>query len=329
MDWSTKRVLVTGAGGFIGSNVVEALVSRGAKVSCFIRYKASGEHGALEFLPEAVRGQLTILSGDLADPATAAALVEGQDIVVNLAALVGIPYSYIHPIEVVRTNTLGTAYLLEACRKVGIERIVCFSTSEVYGTALYAPIDEDHPLQAQSPYAASKIGSDQIALSYYRSFGVPVSIVRPFNTYGPRQSSRAVIPTIITQALKGGAVRLGAVSPTRDLCYVGDTAEGVIRLCEVPESVGEVINIGTGREISIGALAEKILEILGRAPEIITDEKRLRPEKSEVFRLIADGRKAKRLLGWEPSVSLEEGLSRTIDWIRGNPSFFKVGDYHV
>lgn len=329
MDWSGKRVLVTGAGGFIGSNVVEALVSRGAKVTCFVRYKASGDHGALEFLPDRIREQLTIESGDLADPASAAALVEGHAIVIHLAALVGIPYSYIHPIEVVRTNTLGTSYLLEACRKVGIERIVCFSTSEVYGTALYAPIDEDHPLQAQSPYAASKIGSDQIALSYHRSFGTPVSIVRPFNTFGPRQSSRAVIPTIITQALKGGAVKLGAVSPTRDLCYVGDTAEGVIRICEVPEAVGEVINIGTGREISIGALAEKIFDILGRAPEIITDEKRLRPEKSEVFRLIADGRKARRVLGWEPRVTLEEGLARTIDWIRDNPQFFKVGDYHV
>ena len=205
MDWKNKRVLVTGAGGFIGSNVVEALVQRGATVSCFLRYKASGDHGALEFLPPGVREKLTITSGDLADPATAAALVEGQDIVIHLAALIGIPYSYIHPIEVVRTNTLGTAYLLEGCRIHGVERIVCFSTSEVYGTALYAPIDEEHPLQAQSPYAASKIGSDQIALSYFRSFGVPVAIVRPFNTFGPRQSSRAVIPTIITQVLRGGA----------------------------------------------------------------------------------------------------------------------------
>lgn len=329
MDWTNRRVLVTGAGGFIGSNVVEALVARGAKVTCFVRYKASGDHGALHFLPEEVQKQLTIASGDLADPASAAALVEGHEVVLHLAALVGIPYSYIHPIEVVRTNTMGTAYLLEACRKVGIGRMVCFSTSEVYGTARYAPIDEEHPLQAQSPYAASKIGSDQIALSYFRSFGTPVSIARPFNTYGPRQSSRAVIPTIITQALKGGAVKLGAVSPTRDLCYVGDTAEGVIRICEVPEAVGEVINIGTGREISIGALAEKIFEILGRKPEIVTDEKRLRPEKSEVFRLIADGSKAKRVLGWEPRVGLEEGLSRTIDWIRANPAFFKVDDYHV
>jgi len=329
MDWTNKRVLVTGAGGFIGSNLVEALVQRGAKVTCFLRYKASGDHGALEFLPAAVRNELTTISGDLADPATAAALVEGQEVVFHLAALIGIPYSFIHPIEVVRTNTLGTAYLLEACRNRGIERIVCFSTSEVYGTALYAPIDEEHPLQAQSPYAASKIGSDQIALSYFRSFGVPVSIVRPFNTFGPRQSSRAVIPTIITQALRGGPVRLGAVSPTRDLCYVGDTAAGVIRMCEVPEAVGEVINIGTGSEISIGALAERIFAIIGRAPEIITDEKRLRPEKSEVMRLIAGGAKARRILNWSPSVSLDEGLARTIDWVRANPGFFKVGDYHV
>jgi dTDP-glucose 4,6-dehydratase len=330
MDWTSKRVLVTGAGGFIGSNLVEALVQRGAKVTCFLRYKASGDHGALEFLPAGMREKLIVISGDLADPATAAALVEGQDVVLHLAALIGIPYSYIHPIEVVRTNTLGTAYLLEACRnRGGVERIVCFSTSEVYGTARYAPIDEEHPLQAQSPYAASKIGSDQIALSYFRSFGVPVAIVRPFNTFGPRQSSRAVIPTIITQALRGGAVRLGAVSPTRDLCYVGDTAEGVIRVCEVPEAAGEVINLGTGSEISIGALAERIFAILGREPEIITDEKRLRPEKSEVMRLIADGSKALRVLGWAPRVSLDEGLARTVDWIRANPGFFKVRDYHV
>lgn len=329
MDWKNKRVLVTGAGGFIGSNVVEALVQRGATVSCFLRYRSSGDHGALEFLPPGVREKLTVTYGDLADPATAAALVEGQDIVFHLAALIGIPYSYIHPIEVVRTNTLGTAYLLEGCRIHGVERIVCFSTSEVYGTALYAPIDEEHPLQAQSPYAASKIGSDQIALSYFRSFGVPVAIVRPFNTFGPRQSSRAVIPTIITQVLRGGPVRLGAVSPTRDLCYVGDTAEGVIRMCEVPEAVGEVINVGTGSEISIGALAERIFKIVGREPDIVTDEKRLRPEKSEVMRLIAGWDKAQRILGWAPRVSLDDGLARTVDWIRAHPGFFKVNDYHV
>lgn len=329
MNWAGKRVLVTGAGGFIGSNVVEALVARGARVTGLIRYKASGDAGALDFLPADVRAAVAVVAGDLADPATAASLVKGQDVVFHLAALVGIPYSYVHPIEVVRTNTLGTAYLLEACRQQGIERIVCFSTSEVYGTARYAPIDEEHPLQAQSPYAASKIGSDQIALSYFRAFGTPVSIARPFNTYGPRQSSRAVIPTIITQVLRGGAVRLGAVTPTRDLCYVGDTAEGVIRLCEADGTAGEVVNLGTGVEISIGALAERIFALLGRTPEIVTDEQRVRPGKSEVMRLIADSSKAQRLLGWTPRVSLDEGLARTIDWIRANQDFFKVADYHV
>ena len=329
MDWTAKRVLVTGAGGFIGSNVVEAMVRRGARVTGFVRYKASGDQGALEFLPSDVRAAVAIVAGDLADPATASALVRDQDIVLHLAALVGIPYSYVHPIEVVRVNTLGTAYLLEACRERGIERIVCFSTSEVYGTALYAPIDEQHPLQAQSPYSASKIASDQIALSYHRAFGTPVAIVRPFNTYGPRQSSRAIIPTIITQALRGDTVRLGSLTPTRDLCYVGDTAEGVIRMCEQDAALGEVVNLGTGTEITIGALAQRIFALLGQTPRIELDEQRVRPGKSEVLRLIADAGKAKRLLDWQPGVSLDEGLRRTIDWIRDNPGFFKVTEYHV
>ena len=329
MDWSDKRVLVTGGGGFIGSSVIEALVTRGARVTAFIRYKASGDRGALAFLPPPIRDAVTVISGDIADPATAAALVTEHPIVFHLAALVGIPYSYVHPLEVVRTNTVGTAYLLEACRQQGIERLVCFSTSEVYGTARYAPIDEEHPLQAQSPYAASKIGADQIALSYFRAFGLPIAIARPFNTYGPRQSSRAVIPTIITQALRGATVRLGSLSPTRDLCYVGDTAEGVVRIAESEKAIGEVMNLGTGNEISIGALANRIFAILGREPQIVSDEQRVRPEKSEVMRLIADRSKAKRLIGWEPRVSLDEGLERTIAWIRENPGFFTVSDYHV
>jgi len=329
MDWGSKRVLVTGAGGFIGSNVVEALVRRGARVTGFVRYKANGDLGALEFLPPDIRAEVATVAGDLSDPATAAGLIAGQDVVFHLAALVGIPYSYVHPIEVVRTNTLGTAYLLEACRERGIERIVCFSTSEVYGTALYAPIDEDHPLQAQSPYSASKIGSDQIALSYHRAFGVPVAIARPFNTYGPRQSSRAVIPTIITQALRGGPVRLGSITPTRDLCYVGDTAEGAIRIAETEAAIGEAINIGTGIEISIGDLAQRIFAVLGQAPRIELDEQRVRPGKSEVMRLIASTVKAQQILGWTPGTTLDDGLRRTIGWISANQGFFKVAAYHV
>lgn len=329
MGWGGKRVLVTGAGGFIGSNVVEALVRRGARVTGFVRYKANGDLGALDFLPPDVRAEVATVAGDLSDPATAAGLITGQAVVFHLAALVGIPYSYVHPIEVVRTNTLGTAYLLEACRERGIERIVCFSTSEVYGTALYAPIDEEHPLQAQSPYSASKIGSDQIALSYHRAFGVPVAIARPFNTYGPRQSSRAVIPTIITQALRGGPVRLGSVTPTRDLCFVGDTAEGVIRIAETDAAIGEAINIGTGIEISIGDLAQRIFAVLGQSPQIELDEQRVRPGKSEVMRLIASTVKAQQILGWTPGTTLDEGLRRTIDWISANQGFFKVTAYHV
>ena len=309
--------------------MVECLVRRGARVTGFVRYNGSASKGALEFLPPAIASGVKIVSGDLADPATAAELCRGQDVVFHLAALVGIPYSFVHPIEVVRTNTMGTAYLLEACRLQGIERIVCFSTSEVYGTALYAPIDEQHPLQAQSPYAASKIGSDQIALSYFRAFGVPVSIARPFNTFGPRQSSRAIIPTVITQILRGGAVRLGSVTPTRDLCYVGDTVEGVIRIAESEQALGEVINLGTGREVSVGKLAEMIFGIMGQEPDIVVDEQRIRPGKSEVMRLIADAGKAKRLLGWTPAMSLEEGLSQTVDWIKANPGFFRTAEYHV
>lgn len=329
MNWNNSRVLVTGAGGFIGSSIVEELVRRGARVTAFTRYTGSGTTGNIRFLPQEVRDSLRVVAGDLADPATAANAIEDHDIVIHAAALVGIPYSYIHPVEVVLTNTLATAHMLEACRKRGIQRMVCFSTSEVYGTARYAPIDEEHPLQAQSPYAASKIGSDQIALSYHRSFGLPVAIVRPFNTYGPRQSSRAVIPTIISQALRGGAVKLGSLTPTRDLCYVGDTAQGVIRVCECDEAIGEVINLGTGHEISIGDLASRIFALIGRAPDIVLDEQRVRPGNSEVMRLIADGAKAKRLLDWEPRVSLDEGLGRTIAWIRENPDFFNVGAYHV
>jgi NAD dependent epimerase/dehydratase len=329
MNWNGKRVLVTGAGGFIGSHVVEQLVGLGAEVTGFIRYKASGDLGTINYLPEPVRSAVKVVSGDLADPATAASLVRGQEVVLHLAALVGIPYSYVHPVEVLRTNTLATGFLLEACRQQGIERMVCLSTSEVYGTALYAPIDEEHPLQAQSPYAASKIGSDQLGLSYYLSFNLPVAIARPFNTYGPRQSSRAVIPTIISQALHPGPIRLGSTTPTRDLCYAGDTATGIITLAASKEAVGEVINLGTGSEISIGDLAERICALIGRPLEIETDQQRVRPGASEVMRLIANRDKAARLIGWEPRISIDEGLGRTIAWIRENPDFFKVRDYHI
>lgn len=329
MNWNNARVLVTGAGGFIGSSIVEEVVRRGAQVTGFTRYTSAGTSGNIRFLPKEVRDAVRIVAGDLADAATAANAVEGHDIVIHAAALVGIPYSYVNPVEVVLTNTMATAHILEACRKRGIQRVVCFSTSEVYGTARYAPIDEEHPLQGQSPYSASKIGSDQIALSYQRSFGLPVAIVRPFNTYGPRQSSRAVIPTIISQAVAGKVVKLGSLTPTRDLCYVGDTARGVIRVCECDDAIGEVINIGTGQEISIGDLAHRIFALIGRAPEIVLDEQRVRPGNSEVMRLIADRSKAKRLLDWEPQVSLDEGLGQTIEWIQAHPEFFAVGEYHV
>jgi len=267
--------------------------------------------------------------GDLKDPDAVQKAVEKQDVVFHLAALIGIPYSYVHPVDYVQTNVLGTTYLLNACLRENVEKIVHTSTSEVYGTARYVPIDEEHPLQGQSPYSASKIAADQIMLSYFRSFRLPVAIIRPFNTYGPRQPARAVIPTIITQTFKCGRIRLGALSPTRDFTYVEDTVEGFVRIAESPRSVGEIMNIGSSKEISIQSLAMKIFEQMGKKPEILSDRERIRPENSEVERLMANTDKARKLLNWSPRISLDEGLRRTIAWIRENPSFYQMDSYHI
>jgi NAD dependent epimerase/dehydratase len=329
MNWENKKVLVTGAGGFIGSHLVERLVELGARVRALVRYNSRNDWGLLELLPAAVKEHLEVVAGDITDPFGVARALAGCEVVFHLAALIAIPYSYTAPSQFVAVNCGGTLNLLEAARQQGAERFVHTSTSETYGTAQYTPIDEKHSLRGQSPYAASKIGADKLAESYYLSFGVPVATIRPFNTYGPRQSARAVIPTIISQALNGELIRLGSLSPVRDLNYVSDTVEGFIKVAESPRAVGEVINIGSGKSVSIGELAGKIVDLLGGNKRIVTEDERVRPEASEVLELLCDHRKARELIGWEPRVSLEEGLAGTIKFIRENLSRYKPDIYNV
>ncbi|MCW5697407.1 MAG: SDR family NAD(P)-dependent oxidoreductase [Bauldia sp.] len=322
-----KRVLVTGAAGFIGSHLVEALVESGASVTALIRYNSTGSRGWLGGSP--VEREVAFVQGDIGDFHCVRAAMKGQEIVFHLAALIGIPYSYVAPHQYVRVNVEGTVNVVQAAREESVARVVQTSTSEVYGTALRTPIDEDHPKQPQSPYSASKIASDNLAESYFRSFGTPVVIVRPFNTFGPRQSTRAVIPTIITQCLAGGPIRLGSVTPTRDMNYVGDTVDGFLRAAAADGVVGEEINLGSGEERSIGEIAEMIAGIIGVPARIEAEDTRMRPAQSEVFRLIADASKAQRLLGWRPALGFEEGLRRTVDWFRDNARLYRVGEYAV
>ena len=328
MKIESKRTLVTGAGGFIGSHLVEALVRLGAKVSVFVRYNSRGDLGLLEKLPGEIKQELEVFAGDLKDPEGLRRPVKGCDLVFHLGSLIAIPYSYINPMDFVQTNIIGTANLLNACLGNDLEKIVHTSTSEVYGTATYCPMDEKHPLQAQSPYSATKIAADKLAESYYRAFGLPVAIARPFNAYGPRQSARAVIPTIILQALNRDKVMLGSLHPTRDFTYVKDTVSGLIEVARAPSSIAEVINVGCGREISIGELVQTILSLIGKEAEILTESQRVRPEKSEVERLMCDNSKARKLLGWEPRTSLEEGLRLTIDWFLSHVGEYKT-DYAI
>ena len=318
MNWSGKKVLVTGAGGFIGSHVAERLVELGADVRALVRYNSAGTRGHLDRLPVHRAEAIDVYAGNLLDARSVNGAVAGREIVLHLGALIAVPYSYRHPGEILSANVLGTYNVLEAAREAGVERIVLASTSEVYGTAQTVPMDETHPLQAQSPYAASKIAADQLGLSFWRSYDLPVTILRPFNTYGPRQSARAIVPTIITQALISGRVFLGSMYPTRDLSYVADIVEGFVKVVESPGTVGEVIHIGSGKEISIGDLSEKIVALLNKPIEIVFDSQRVRPAASEVGRLVCDYSKAKSLIGWEPRTSLEDGLKRTLEWFAGN-----------
>lgn len=315
----TARILVTGADGFIGSHLVEALLEGGYDVRAFVLYNSFGSWGWLDNLDREIRDGLDVFAGDVRDPHGVRTAMQGCDLVFHLAALIAIPYSYHSPDTYVETNVKGTLNVVQAARELGVEKVVHTSTSEVYGTAQFVPITEEHPLQGQSPYSASKIGADQIAHSFYASFDTPVAIVRPFNTYGPRQSARAVIPTIITQIANGKRrIKLGALHPTRDFNYVADTVRGFIAAGESEASIGEVINVGSGFEISIGDLAHLIAETMGVEIEIETDDVRLRPEKSEVERLLASNEKAADLLGWKPEYGSRDGLKRglraTADW---------------
>ena len=326
MNLKNQTVLVTGGGGFIGSRLCERLVQSGATVRAFVRYTSRAEIGLLRFLEPDILKKVEIIRGDLRDFSAVAQAFRGVDIVFHLGALISIPYSYVHPVETVQTNVLGTLNILEACRKSGA-KLVHTSTSEVYGTALRVPIDEDHPLQGQSPYSASKIGADKLVESYFRSFGLPTMTVRPFNTYGPGQSTRAVIPTIITQALAGGVVRLGNLDAIRDFTYLDDTVEGFLLTAQADTWNGETYNLGSGEEISIGAIAALIFRLMGKQAEIQLEKNRLRPEKSEVLRLISDNRKAKLELGWQPTVGMEEGLQRTIRWIGEHLDLYQPEEY--
>lgn len=332
----TKKILVTGADGFIGSHLTEALVRVGYDVKAFVLYNSFNSWGWLDQCAEHVKGKFEVFAGDIRDPHGVRTAMTGCDAVLHLAALIAIPYSYHSPDTYVDTNVKGTLNVVQAARELGISKVVHTSTSEVYGTARFVPITEEHPLQGQSPYSASKIGADQIAQSFYLSFGTPVVTLRPFNTYGPRQSARAVIPTIITQIANGERkIKLGAVHPTRDFNYVADTVNGFLKALETDAGVGEVINLGSNFEISIGDTAKAIAEVMGTDIEILTDDQRLRPEKSEVERLWADNKKIKELLGWQPEYGglegFKRGLKETANWFSnsGNLAAYKSDRYNL
>jgi NAD dependent epimerase/dehydratase len=321
-----KKALVTGAGGFMGSHLVQRLVKDGYKVKAFVHYNSRNDWGQLEKIPATILEKVEVVSGDIQDPFSLGKAVQCCEVVYHLASLIAIPYSYVAPHSYISVNVGGTLNLLEASLRAGVKRVIHTSTSECYGTARSVPISESHPLQSQSPYSASKIGADMIAESYYRSFDLPI---RPFNTFGPRQSARAVIPTIISQALRGNTVRLGSLSPTRDMNFVDNTVEGFLLAATAPGIEGEVINLGSGSEISIGDLANLIIRLTGSNASIEVDPARLRPPKSEVERLLCDNTKARRLLGWNPKVTLEEGLSRTIEWVKLNIDRYKAQIYNI
>jgi NAD dependent epimerase/dehydratase len=324
-SWNNKRVLITGAGGFIGSHLTERLVEEGAIVRALVHYNALGRWGWLDHSSAAK--QIEIFSGDVTDRDCIRQAVRDREIIFHLGALIAIPYSYQVPLSYVRTNLEGTLNVLQAARDEGVERVVHTSTSEVYGTAQYVPIDELHPLKGQSPYAASKIGADKMVEAFHLSFNLPVVTVRPFNTFGPRQSIRAIIPTIIIQCLLGDRIHLGNLHPTRDLNFVTNTVDGFLLAASEPSGVGQTINLGSNREISIGDLANLIAKMIDKPIQIESEDKRLRPQGSEVERLLASSQLAQTILGWQPKVSLEEGLMRTIAWIKNNLDFYRGNTY--
>jgi len=325
--WKDRTVLVTGAGGFIGSQLVEALITEGARVRAFVRYNSRGDPGLLSQVPQDLISKAELIAGDVRDPQAIQAAVKDCEFVFHLGALISIPYSYHHPAEVAGTNFMGTLNVLLACREFGVRRLIHTSTSEVYGTALHVPIDEGHPLQGQSPYSASKIGADKLAESFYCAYGLPVTTVRPFNTFGPRQSARAVIPAIITQALTQSTIRLGNLDARRDFTYVNDTVNGFMMAAQAGDMDGKTFNLGTGREVRISELVRLVIERVSHPVKIVIDPERLRPEKSEVQRLLSDNSLAKKLLGWQPMVSFEQGLEKTIAWISSHLDLYRPGRY--
>jgi NAD dependent epimerase/dehydratase len=327
--WEGRVVLVTGAGGFIGSHLAEELVLSGAKVRALVRYNSRNDWGMLELLREETRGAMDVVSGDIRDAPFVRKAVQSCEIVFHLAALIAIPYSYVASESFLDTNVRGTLNVLQAGVDTGVRRIVHTSTSEVYGSAQYTPIDEGHPLRPQSPYAATKVAADMLAESFCCSYGLPVSVVRPFNTYGPRQSARAVIPTVAVQALTGDVIRLGSLDTTRDMTFIQDTVRGFLKVAESSETVGEVVNLGTATGVSVRQLVDKIGQMLGKELRIEVDDQRLRPDKSEVATLIGAYGKASRLTGWTPQVDLDEGLHQTTEWLGRHLDRYKPGMYNI
>jgi NAD dependent epimerase/dehydratase len=317
MDLAKQKILVTGADGFIGSHLVEGLLDKGCHVRAFVLYNAFNSKGWLDTFPKKKLDEIDVFAGDIRDPNGVRKAMQGMDMVFHLAALIAIPFSYHSPDSYVDTNIKGTLNVLQAARDTACNRVLITSTSEVYGTAQYVPIDERHPFQGQSPYSATKIGADRIAESFYRSFNTPVTIVRPFNTYGPRQSARAVIPTVVTQLLAGATeIKLGSIHPTRDFNYVKDTVDGFIAIADTQATIGEEINIASQQEISIGQLAREIIDQINPTARVVSDDIRIRPEKSEVERLLGSNEKIRRLTGWQPAYTLKQGIRETIEWFR-------------
>lgn len=332
MSIHDRSILVTGAGGFIGSHLTELVTKSAGSVRVVVRYNSNNSMGWLDTVDPSIRKSIDVRPGDIRDPGFVNQVIQGVDVVFHLAALISIPYSYVAPANYVQTNVMGTLNILEASRNHGVQRVCVTSTSEVYGTAKYVPIDEEHPFQGQSPYSASKIGGDRLAESYYRSFGLPVTIVRPFNTYGPRQSSRAIVPTIISQLLAGvEEISLGSLDPTRDLNYVADTCAGFLAIAESERTIGKEINIATGVEISMGDLAQRIVDLINPNARVVLDDKRIRPKSSEVFRLLGSNELIRSLTDWEPKTDITSGLQKTIDWFQSlrDLNMYRPGEYLV